>query len=380
MTIVSAALRRRVYIDRDAYKIYPNLYTFLIAESASCKKSVAMELGLDLLGQNEDIKIVHERTTLEGLLDLMNRAEITPQQRVRPDGSVMLHADELSNLFGKATYITDLVSFLTAAYTAKAKLDFLTRNKGFVRVRNPCPVILAGTTPEQMGEIFPSMTLSSGFMGRVLLVTASEGKRVAKPRLVAKLREPLIEDLYQISQLDGEVKLTEELDEHFTTWYEVDLPEVPPKEAAPFFYRKHDHILKAAMLLSIAESDKMIVNVDHFAQAEDAINLLEGTISHAVRHIGATPESDIGDAIVSVIKKSHPEAVSHTTLLNRFYKKIPDATKFGAIIDTLLNSDQIVVNPRTKGIYYQLGKGEKRDEIQTPDIRRSGRDKRSPKS
>ena len=170
MSVISATLRRNVWIDRKAYQIYPNLYVFLVAESAACRKSVAMELGLDLLSTNEDIRIIHERTTLEGLLDVMKRVEITPDKKIKPDGSVVLHADELSNLFGKATYITDLVSFLTAAYTAKAKLDFYTRNKGIARVRNPCPVVLAGTTPEQLGEIFPVMTLSSGFMGRVILI------------------------------------------------------------------------------------------------------------------------------------------------------------------------------------------------------------------
>jgi len=132
-----------------------------------------MNIGLDLLSTNKEIRIVHERTTLEGLMDIMRGAWISPSTGVlKKDGSVTLHADELSNLFSKASYITDLVSFLTAAYTSKSgTMDFLTRNKGWCKVEDPCPVVIAGTTPEQMGEIFPAMTLSKTASNAVNLIS-----------------------------------------------------------------------------------------------------------------------------------------------------------------------------------------------------------------
>jgi len=363
LTMISAALKRHIWVDREAYKIYPNLYVFLIAKSASCRKSVAMELGLDILSLNEDVKIVHERTTLEGLMDVMKRAEVTPRG-ARPDGSVVLHADELSNLFGKASYITDLVSFLTAAYTAKAKLDFLTRNKGWARVRNPCPVVLAGTTPEQMGEIFPSIVLSSGFLGRVCMILAERGKKIANPKLRKELREPLAQDLYLISQLEGEIELTKECNDVFTDWYENELKGPASREQAAFHERIHDHTLKVAMLLSVAESDKMTITLNHFEMAREIVKGLETYLPDAVTYIGAEPKSDLSEAIFNTIKRNDPEPIAHSVLLRRFHKKVKDANEFNAMIDILTLEKHIEPVARQTGIFYKL---KEKPNVPTPD-------------
>lgn len=359
LTVISASLKRHVWIDRGAYKVYPNLYVFLVAASASCRKSVAMELGLDLLSPNEDIKVVHERTTLEGLMDLMNRVEVLPGGKVRPDGSVVLHADELANLFGKASYITDLVSFLTAAYTSKARLEFLTRNKGWVKVRNPCIVTLAGTTPEQMREIFPSSTLSSGFMGRVVLVYGERGKKVTKPQLKHRLREDLIRDLYMISQLEGEIKLTDECEEFFSDWYENKMGTPESKDLASFYERKHDHVLKAAMLFSISESDEMIITKDHLVEAIQAVNLIEDHLPQAVSYIGAVERSNLMDVILSMIKRNHPVGIAHTTLLQRLRKQYKDSKEFSATMDTLIEAKLVEPEARKTGLFYKIKEEEK---------------------
>ena len=360
LTLISATLKRNIWIDRGAYKVFPNQYVILVAESASCRKSVAMELGLDLLLTNKDIRAVHERTTVEGLTDLMNRAAVSPTGKIRPDGSVLLHADELSNMFSKASYITDLVSFLTAAYTAKARLDFLTRNKGFVQVRNPCPVILAGTTPGQLGEIFPAMALYSGFFGRILLVTAKRGHKEAKPNVRKDMAQSLIDDLYDMSLVQGEIKLSTECDNFYTKWY-MEMKESPTPDLNAFYERKHDHVLKTAMLLSISESNDMVITKTHLLAAIDAIEFLEQGITRTVEFIGATAKSGVGDLIVKIIRKNEPEAMSHSTLMRRMHRKIQDAKEFNEVIQTLMDEDRIDLVPSKRGVFYRVKKEVKDD-------------------
>jgi len=361
MSMISATLRRNIWIDQDAYKIYPNQYVILVAESASCRKSVAMELGLDLLLANKDIRAVHERTTLEGLTDLMNRVTVSPTGKIRPDGSVLLHADELSNMFSKASYITDLVSFLTAAYTSKARLDFLTRNKGFVQVRNPCPSLLAGTTPGQMGEIFPTIAISSGFLGRVLMVTAKRGHREPEPKIRKELRQSLIDDLYDMSLLQGEIKLTPKCRARFNEWYRA-MEGSPSPNLDSFYERKHDHVLKTAMLLSVSESNDMIITDTHFEAALDAIEFLEQGMIRTVEFIGATAKSDIGELLVRMIKKNAPEPISHSVLMRRVYKRIQDGEEFNKIIETLLDTKRIEMVSSKRGVFYKIAE-EKENEI-----------------
>lgn len=358
MSMIATALRRNIFIDRGAYNVYPNLYTFLVAKSGRCRKSAAMDIGLDLVDHIQGIDILHGRMSVEGLIDAMNKAAIDLQtEKIRPDGSVLLHADELSYMFGKASYITDLISFLTAAYTAKAKLDFLTRSKGLCKVRNPCPSILAGTTPEQMGEIFPSMTLVSGFMARVVLVygTARQAYRVAKPILNKALEEPLIHDLGCMADLHGPIKLTEEADRLFDQWYET---MEPPRfsELESFYERKHDHVLKVALLMSVSESSKMIITKDHILGALKAVDFIETTIPQALAYIGATTQSNTADMIEAIVLSHAPEPVSHSVLMRRVYKRlVGGAAEFQQIIDGLKETKRIHELASDKGIKYTIG-------------------------
>jgi len=345
LTVISAALRRHVWVDRGAYQIYPNQYVLLIAESASCRKSVAMKLGLEILKSLKDIKVIHERCTIEGLLDVMKKVFISPTTgRIYKEGPIVIHADELSNLFGKSTYTGDLISFLTAAYTSSASLEFLTRNRGYAQVEGPCPVIISGTTPEQMGIIFPIIALSGGFLGRVITVIGRRGRRESHPIVIKELVAPLVHDLYEISQLEGEMKLTPSCEKEYDDWYQS-LTEPPSPEVAPFFERKHDHVLKTAMLLSIAESSDMIITERHLHMAMEAIDSVEMQIPRAMELIGATIESQVVDLVLRIIRRN-PEGIKHSVLLRKLQRRIRNADELNDVLTRLRESDLIEATTR----------------------------------
>lgn len=354
MQMIAVTLKRNIFVDRNTYRVYPNQYVFLIGESGSCKKSGAMEIGLDLLQEIKEVNIIHERTTVEGLMDLMSRVVVnTETNKVTNDGSVLIHADELSNLFGRASYITDLVSFLTAAYTSRAKLEFLTRNKGACSIKNPCPSILAGTTPDSMGQIFPSATVRSGFMARVMLILGSRGRRVADPMLDKSLQPSLVHDLHEISMLRGEIRLCDEANALFKSWYEA---APPPKysELFPFYERKHDHVLKAAMVFSVSESNSMIITTKHLTRAINAVEYIEALIPHALTYIGATTQSNVADVIEGFVRSRSPLPVKHSELLRKVYRLVKDGNEFKAIIETLVEAGRLETVTEKAAMYYVI--------------------------
>ena len=345
--LISTALRRKVKIDRGAYDVYPNQFVFLVADSGRCRKSAAMGLGMDLIINLTELNIINGRATVEGLLDSLSKKtsiDIGAQKAI-PDGSCLIYADELSYLFGKSSYITDLISFLTAAYTSKARLDFLTRNKGTAQVRNPCPSILAGTTPQQMGEIFPSMSLYSGFMARVLLVygTSAQSQRVSKPKINKNLEDKLVHDLGCMSELSGTMHLDEETETFFDQWYE-ELPPPRSAELESFHERKHDHVLKLALVLSISESDSLIIEKRHLMDAIEKIEEIELHVPQALSYIGATAQSGTRDIILRIIKSMYPDTMGHSLLLKRVSRRLNSgAIEFNLLINQLIEEDLIVI-------------------------------------
>jgi len=354
--LIATVLRRNVYIDRGAYDVFPNQYVFLVATSGRCRKSMAIELGLELITKIDGLNIIHGRATVEGLLDSLAKETTVnvATGRVIPDGSCLIHADELSYLFGKSSYITDLISFLTAAYTAKSRLDFLTRNKGKVEVRNPCPGIIAGTTPEQMGEIFPSMTMYSGFMARVLLIygTKAQSERVAKPEINKELEDVLIHDLGCMGELHGKIELDDETEEFYDKWYE-DLPPPRVQELDAFYERKHDHILKLALILSVSESDEMVIKQHHLISAIERIEEIELYVPQALAYIGATQQSAVRDIVLRVIKSVYPDSIRHSTVMQRTYRRLTHgAVEFNMIIEQLEKEELIEAGTRGNAIVY----------------------------
>ena len=358
VTIIATVLKRNVYIDRDAYHVFPNVYTFLVAKSGLCRNSKAMDIGIDLIDHIQGLDIIHGRMTVEGLIDTMDKASMGPDEKIKPDGSILLHADELSYMLGKASYITDLISVLTAAYTGKAKIDFLTRGRGLCKVRNPCPSILAGTTPEQMGEIFPSMTLVSGFIARVLMIYGDNPSRVAKPKLNTAMEETLIHDLGCMGDLHGPIYLTKEADAMFDEWYN-NLKPPQYNELMSFYQRKHDHVLKTALILSVSESDEMIIRRHHLISALAAIENIEARIPAALAYIGATMQSNTEDMVEAIIIANTPEPMSHSVLLRRVSKRLTGgAVEFRLIIESLKESNRIHEEvDAKKGIFYIAGPG-----------------------
>jgi len=359
LQLIAGALRRSVWVDRNAYTLFPNMFIILVTDSGACRKSVAMDIGLDLLHEVDNVYFIHERTSLEGLMDVMNRTVILDSGKVVPDGSVFIAADELTNLFGKASYITDLMAFLTAAYGKRTRLEFVTRNRGVCTIRNPCPCLLAGTTPEQFGEVFPSSTMASGFLGRIIVVSGKAKTRIAEPSLKHELRENLVHDLRLISKLDGEMKLSPEARIRFKNWYET-MPINPAvRTLASFYERKHDHVLKASMLISASTSDDMIITTDHINIAIASLDYIESKLDNALRFIGATEESVLSNQIYRFIRGHHPDSVKHSVVMRKFHRSIKNANAFRDVMDVLLQAKRVVANVprRGGGITYGMPEG-----------------------
>lgn len=105
LSALSAALKRQVWMNRGYYKLYPNTYVLLVAESAMLRKSTAMDIGIKLVRDAvPDIHYISGSMTPEGLMKHMNRIKVGTGENGKPivryDSHILIHADELAELFG----------------------------------------------------------------------------------------------------------------------------------------------------------------------------------------------------------------------------------------------------------------------------------------
>jgi len=270
--MLAAALKRQVWMSRGFYKLYPNIYVLMVAESAKLRKSAAADLGLDIIVEAvPDLYYITDRTTPEGIVQHMNRSKtlIADKTNIRMDSHILIAADELANLFGFDRQMASRMAiFLTRTYMAPGRYLHTTSKDGQTELHNLYPTVIACTEPRNL-KVLPEEAIG-GLVGRIIFVTSNERRKViAWPELDdanVGLRRNIVEDLYTISTMQGEMTPTQKAKDFFTDWYNslaMSTSNDPRLDA--FQARCHDTALKIAMLLSVARSDNMVLEVSHVA-------------------------------------------------------------------------------------------------------------------
>jgi hypothetical protein len=286
-------------MDRTFYKLYPNLYILIVAESARIRKSVAMEIGLRMLRDSvPEVRVITGAVTPEGLIKHLNVMTVEPNPAdptkgtVKQDSSILVYADEVATLFSyDKARASRMAILLTEIYSSKQEHPHTTARDGQIMLYNLYPTMLAATDPRNL-KVLPEESVG-GLIGRMIFVTARERRRaIAWPERNENdetLGKQLKADLFRISRLKGQFEPTPSARQLFRKWYEdqaqVQL-EDPRLDA--FHERCHDTVLKLAMLISASRGDSLVVESEHMAGGIAFIEQQMGEFGKVVNWAGAS--------------------------------------------------------------------------------------------
>lgn len=341
VTILSAALRRHIWVDQAYFKVYPNIYTCLVAMSATCRKTAAANIGYKMLGNLKDVTIFHEKGSTEGLIEYMSTTEPhSVGSRIVSDSSIFIYAPELSVFFSTASYSADLAMVLTSLYDGKDKWQYKTRTKEPIDLTNLAPSMLGASTPGMLAKIISMDTIEGGFSGRMLYVVQTEkGKRISRPKKspeIMQLEKELISDLRRIANIYGEMKLTPEADKFYDDWYQAYDPPTNDPRLAGYYQRLPTLIFKLAMILAVSKSDSKIIDVPHLKMAMKCLEELEKTMGQAFQYVGSAGYA-IGEEVVHAIQRAGG-IVRHKDLVAIFRQKVKNLQELKDIIDSLVDA------------------------------------------
>ncbi len=350
LVCISAALRRRIYVDLEYGKIFSNIYVIIVAESAKVRKSVAMDIGRDLLIEAlPDLRIMRDSMTSQGLIKSLNhKVQVVKDDKISEElrSDVAIFADEVANLFSyERTRSAQMVIFLTRTYTCPGFYDHTTVRDSMVRLHNLYPVLLGGTDPHNL-KVFPEDAVG-GLTGRLIWVIEnrrrannSGWKGTDREILKRKLqREWLIHDLQMISQLQGEMLVEPDAMEFYDDWYDkLSKKDSKDPETDAFYQRCHTTALRVAQLLSVAERDDLVVTLKH---TMDAIVLIEKQLPEVKRVTmwSGTSHYEQGRAkFISFLQKSPAGAATRRILLK--HMGMP-AEEFDKLVLTLIQDGSL---------------------------------------
>jgi hypothetical protein len=260
------------------------------------------------------------------------------------DGSLTILPSELGTFMNVSN--EEMYDLLTDLFDNKTAYTYSTRMHGLETVKEPCVNFLAATTPRWVEQQMPLHVIGGGFASRVIFIFEDAPRQRQlyydiDEKQVKMMKEALSADLKHIAELTGtfrhESKKTRGLIED---WYQG--LDVIAAAAGPgvegYYNRKHIHVHKLMMLLSVAESDKLVLTKDHFEKALVILDAIEAKMPHALVYAGQNPLAEMTWKVWDFVKAGN--IVTEKAIIRRFHVDL-GSDGLSEVIGTLVRTGAV---------------------------------------
>lgn len=307
---LSAIVNRRVWINMGAYNLYPNLYIILLGPPGS-GKDLAMDTSRLIVEDIGGVKFSGDAQTKESLVRYLRDdcpVTITVGGAVQVISPIAMFATELSHLLGPNS--GHMIDFLTTIYTKDKRYVTKTKNKGDDIIERPFLGLLAGTTRDWITTYLKSDIIGGGFTRRVIFVNeparaSIKDKSLRRPFLVISsdqisARKQVLERGEFLKSVVGEFTWSPEAKEAYTSWYMTrDIPDDPDVQA--YYLTKPNQVIKVAMLVSLSESNDLILQKEHWDIAMALLEKSETNLTQVFQGIGRNELNAVANKLLDYL-------------------------------------------------------------------------------
>jgi len=309
---IAGAAQRKIWMHNAYFDVYPNMYIVLVSPPGRGKKTSALRTAKNILKEIEPkVNFVSESGSMEAIVGAMSRIVNKEHQ------SMTLFSMELGSIINTSANV--MVDWLTDIYDCNPDWSRQTVKHDLQTITRPYLNIMTGTTPRWLSERMGTIALEGGLIARSLLIYSEEllannpwpGMESEEDEgILVGIKDKLAHDLSTIGQLQGEFKFEGGSEGEAYQWYdhwyrtvEERYPEMPDPRTAGYYDRKHIHLLKIAMCLSLSYKDELILTLGDLQRALSFLDGTEAGIRLALNAVGRNERSIETDQILFQIKK-----------------------------------------------------------------------------
>ncbi len=346
ISVIAAALQRKVKISWGHITWYPNMYIILVGPSAS-RKGTAMGPGYDLL-MDLGVTLAAQATSRQALISRMKnstQSELNEEGKMEFHSSLTVFSKEFTVFLGY--HNRELMSDLCDWYDCERRWKYETISRQTEEIIGVWVNIIGATTPDLIAASLPPDAIGSGLTSRIIFVCEDRIGKIVPVHFLSKyeldLRDKLYEDLEKINSMVGRFKFTPEFIDLWTEWYLKEGP-LENKFSDPRFKgytgRRATHVMKLCMIMSASRTGSMIISDKDL---ERAIRILEWAERKMPRVFTGVGKSQIAETLPQVLTYiQRQKTTTFEALLKTFYYD-SDEIEMKRIVRTLELSNAVRV-------------------------------------
>ena len=288
MAAISATVKDNVWLDRQIYNLYPNIYVMFHAESG-LKKGPPISMAKQLVKGVGGTRIISGRSSIQGILKELGTAQTQPGGKVINKSCAFICSSELTSWIVEDKVATDILTDLYDRQYNMGEWKSLLKMEQFT-LKDPTITMLTATNEAHSEDFFGKKDIHGGYFARTFVI--SENRRNRANSLLVPLTNPpnyieAVEYLKELAKLSGPFaplatkELTPECSiphaEHVTgemnyfseaglvyqKWYENFITETLTEDLRDdtgTLNRFGDSVLKVAMLLALSRSPELYID------------------------------------------------------------------------------------------------------------------------
>lgn len=361
LATISAVLKDNVFLDRGGssdYRLYPNIYVMLYADSA-LRKGPPVSLAKSLVKKVNNTRVISGRSSIQGILKELGTAYSVPGGKVVNKSVGFFAASEFSSSLVDDKRAMDILTDLYDRHYNEGDWKSLLKMETFT-LKDPTLTMLVATNEAHFGDYVTSKDVKGGFIGRMFVIYESQFNTLNP--LIKKLKYPpdqdkLVPHLKELSKLSGPFKSLEDTkagqmyEEWYYPFYET---AKNVKDETGTIGRFGDSVLKVAMLISLAKHIELEIDEDSMHEALEVCEKFVGSIRKAT--LGKTGKSEYAAQKTLLIEEllTRENHMISRMQLNKKYWMHCSAAEWDNIAKDLEAAGVMTIESRGNQIIYTM--------------------------
>lgn len=351
---IAGALERRVWTLSAHKRIYPNLYTLLVAPPG-VGKEIIQEIK-ELWHDARKFKVAPDSVSKASLIDALREALTIIPKSLDEYHSLLVASNEFGVLV--PAYDLDFLSVLNRVYdnpsTHSEKRRSVNKGEDLI-ITNPQLNIIAGTQPGYLSSLLPAEAWSMGTTSRLIMIYHSEPTRVdlfPEADVISSrkaLRTPVVKGLASLFNFGGEFQWAEPARAALLAWYNAGMPPVPSHSKLTYYNsRRILHIIKLSMVAAASRSvdfmNGLELLLEDFQTAQDWLLEAEVYMPDIFRAMSQKSDYDVMREAHVFIRQQYntSKKALHATMIQHFLAQKVPSEKVLRVMDLMEKSSMIV--------------------------------------